>query len=99
MTDVTKLEMELMNSYNVFKDRGVTTTIPDGHKKIKVHLIYDMKHDGRHRARLVADGHLTDLPVESVYSGVVSLRGLRMFLFISELNALVVWQQMLGVHT
>ncbi len=56
-----------------------------------MHLIYDVKHYGRHHARLVADGHLTDLPTESVYSGVVSLRGLRLLLFIAELNGLTTW--------
>jgi hypothetical protein len=45
-----------------------------------------VKHDGRHKARLAADGHLTDVPVDSVYSGVVSLKGLRMLIFLAELN-------------
>ena len=73
--DATRLELELMDSYNVFDDKGLNATPPEGYKKIRVHFIYDVKYDGRHRARLVADGHLTDLPTESVYSGVVSLRG------------------------
>jgi hypothetical protein len=38
---------------------------------------------------MVADGHLTDIPLESMYSGVVSLRGLRIVTFLSELNGLV----------
>ena len=29
-------------------------------------MIYDVKHDGRHCARFVADGHLTDIPSDSV---------------------------------
>ena len=37
---------------------------------------------------MVADGHLTDVPLDSVYSGVVSLRGLRLVLFLAELNGL-----------
>ena len=37
---------------------------------------------------MVADGHLIDIPVESVYSGVVSLRGLRIVLLLAELNNL-----------
>ena len=32
---------------------------PKGYEKIKVHLIYDIKHDTRHETRYVADGHLT----------------------------------------
>ena len=38
--------------------------------------------------RLVADGYLTAIPAESVYSEVVLLRGLRMCLFISELDGM-----------
>ena len=45
-----------------------------------------MKHDGRHKVRCIADGHLTDIPIDSVYSRVVSLRGLIIMLFLSELN-------------
>ena len=60
-------------------------------KKIRVHLVFDVKHDGCHKARLVADGHLTDEPVEDIYSGVVSLRSLRLTIFLAELNDLELW--------
>ena len=53
--------------------------------------MFDIKHDGRHKARLVADGNLTEVPLSSVYSGVVSLRGIRLVLFLSELNGLESW--------
>jgi hypothetical protein len=69
---------------------------PDGHKKIRAHLVFDVKHDGRHKARYVAGGHLTDVRNESVYSGVVSLRGLRMVAFLSELNGLDLWATDIG---
>src|SRR5687768_17921135 len=94
--DATKLELASMEAYQVFKDQGFKAEPPPGYKVIRVHLIYDVKHDGRHKARLVADGHFTDIPMDSVYSGVVSLRGLRMFLFISELNGLIVWATDVG---
>ena len=61
-----------------------------------MHLVFDVKHDGRHKARLVADGHLTDVPVDSVYSGVVSLRCLRLMLFLGELNLLETWSTDIG---
>jgi hypothetical protein len=54
-------------------------------------MIYDIKHDGRHKARLVADGHLTKTPIELVYSGVVSLRSLGLVMFLAELNHLCLW--------
>ena len=47
------------------------------HQKIRVNLIFVVKFNGRHKARLVADGSLTPDPVENIYSGVVSLRHLR----------------------
>ena len=50
-----------------------------------------MKHDGRRCACLVADGHLTDVPVDSNYSSVVSLRGFRLIAFLAELNGLKLW--------
>ena len=79
-----------------FKDQGKRLDIPKGYKKIRVHLIYDVKHDGRHKARLVADGHLTDIPVDRVYSGVVTLRGLRLLIFLAELYGLHTWATDIG---
>ena len=67
-----------------------------GFKKIRTHLVFDVKHNGRHKARMVADGHLTDIALESVYSGVVSLRGLRLLIFIAELNKLETWATDIG---
>ncbi len=47
-----------------------------------------VKHDLCHKACLVADGHLTDLPKDSVYSGVVSLQSLHLVALFAELNGL-----------
>lgn len=55
-----------------------------------------MKHDGRHKARLVADGHLPDVPLSSVCSGATSLRGIRLVLFLAELNGLESWGTDIG---
>ena len=89
--EATALEMSVMEDYEVFDDCGKDGKPPEGYKKIRVHIVYGVKYDGRHKARLVADGHLTVVPLESVYSGVVSLRGLCIFLFIAELNQLDTW--------
>ena len=85
-----ELEMKQLDVYHMFNDLGLHTKVPDGFKKIEVHLISDVKHDGRHQVRLVADGHITDIPVNSLYSGVVSLQGIKLLLFIAELNELQV---------
>ena len=90
--------MGQMKEYDVFIDKGEFNPgkIPKDFKKIKVHLIFAIKHDGRHKARLVADGHLTDVPLNSVYSGVVSLRGLRMCIFLAELNGMEAYATDIG---
>jgi hypothetical protein len=45
--DATSLEID---HYDCFHDQGKGVNIPKGFKKIRVHLIYDVKHDGRHKA-------------------------------------------------
>ena len=95
--DAMDLEITQIHEYKVFKDTGKAqfhngkAVTPDGFQKIRVHFVYAVKHDGRFKARLVADGHLTKEPVESIYSGVVSLRSLRMVVFLSQLNDLEIW--------
>ena len=83
--DAIKCKMESMLEYKVFKkwDKAIldkskkAMNYPKGYHRIKVHLVFFVKFDGRHNARLVADGHLTPEPIENIYSGVVSLRNLR----------------------
>ena len=69
---------------------------PKYHKNIRAHFVFDVKHDSRHKATLVADGHLTDAPLSSVYSGVVYLRGISLVLFLAELNGLESWGTDIG---
>ena len=65
--DAIKLEIESMLEYNIFKilDKAIldkhkkVMNPPKGYHRIKVHLVFAVKFDGRHKARLVADGHLT----------------------------------------
>ena len=95
--DTMDLELSQIHEYKVLKDTGKAqfhngkAVTPDGFQKIRVHFVYAVKHDGRFKARLVADGHLTKEPVESIFSGVVSLRSLRMVVFLSQLNDLEIW--------
>ena len=95
--DAMDLELTQIHEYKVFKDTGKAqfhngkVVTPDGFQKIRVHFVYAVKHDGRLKARLVADGHLTKEPVESIISGVVSLKSLRMVVFLSQLNDLEIW--------
>ena len=69
---------------------------PPDHQKIRVNLIFAVTHDGRHKARLVPNGSLTPEPAENIYSGVVSLRHLRLVIFLGELNNLELWGADIG---
>ena len=60
--------MDQINEYKVFQDHGKAqidpksrkvSNAPDGYQKIRVHLIFAVKHGGRYKARLVTGGHLT----------------------------------------
>ena len=90
------LELSQLDEYDTFKDLGKGAVAPAGYKRIRCHFVFDVKHDGRHKSRLVAGGHLTDVPLESVYSGVVSLRSLRLVIFLAELNGLTLFQADVG---
>ena len=94
--DSEKLELSQIDSYDTFEDKGVGHDPGIGWKKIRVHMVYAVKHDGRHKSRLVAGGHLTETPIDSVYSSVVSLRGIRILTFLSELNNMETWATDIG---
>ena len=87
--------MEQIDANETFVD-GVYGNYPIGYKRIRVHMVYDVKPDLRRKARLVADGHLTDIPIDSVYSSVVSIKGLKYVLFIGESNNLQSWSTDVG---
>ena len=96
--DAIKLELSQIGDYRCFHDLGHKDKAkrPEGYKQIRVHFVFDCKHDGRRKGRLVADGHLTDTPLESVYSGVVTLRGFRTVMFLAELNGPEFWATDIG---
>jgi len=93
-------EMGQIIDYKTFIDKGKVVWNRDGkgpvgvsneYQRVRVHLIFDVKHDGRFKARLVADGSQLAEPVEGVYLGVVSLKSLRLVIFLAELNQLELW--------
>ena len=50
--------------------------------------MYDVKWDGRRKARLVANGNMVDPSDDDICSGVVSIESLRIDFLISQLNDL-----------
>ena len=83
------LELLQLNQYNNFEvvGRG-RQSLPRGFQLIHCHMVFDVKEDGRRKARFVAGGHMTQPSKDSVYSSVASLRSIRMIAFLAELNGL-----------
>jgi Reverse transcriptase (RNA-dependent DNA polymerase) len=92
-TDANKAELNLLDQFEAFEDCGEYTQekakalFYQGYQFIKLIMVYDVKHDGRYRARLVAAGNVTR-PGCDAYSSVVSLCTLRLALLLGELNQL-----------
>jgi hypothetical protein len=83
--DADSLELIQLDEYRTLKDMGKDVVMSSDYKKIRVHFVFAVKQDGRHKAPLVADRHRTDIPVDRVYFSVVSLHGLRIVSFLAEL--------------
>ena len=66
--------------------------IPPGYQHITCHLIFDVKmgENFRRKARMVAGGHVTDVPHSMTYSSVVSRDSVRIAFTIAALNGLKV---------
>jgi len=74
--DAENAEIFMIDKFSTFEDLGFGGNPGPDYKKIRVQMVCAVKHDGQHKARLVAGGHLTETPIDSVYSSVVSLRGI-----------------------
>jgi hypothetical protein len=86
--DAMQEEISSLLDYSTFEDKGRIKYLT-GYKNILVHFVFDVKHDLRHKARLVAGGHLTDPNTTyNTYSSVVSLCSMRISIAAAELNEL-----------
>jgi len=91
-----EVELPQIDECNTFIDKGEGGNPGSGCKKIRVHMVCAVNHDGRHKARLAAGGHLTETPMDLVCSSVVSMRGIRILTFIAEFNEMEVWTADVG---
>ena len=78
--EATDLELEQIKEYQVFKDFGRAKAAYDK-KHITNAPVFDVKHCEKFKARLLAGGHFTKEPMETVYSGM----------FFAEPNNLELW--------
>ena len=67
-----QVKIDQQHQCDVYKEMG-SVQAPKDHKNIRTHFFFDVKHNGRCNARLVADGYLTNVPPSSFYSGIGQL--------------------------
>ncbi len=92
-SEAIETEKDQLLDYNTFKDMGFNTKPSEDYLKISLQWVFAVKHDGRRKARCIAQGNRTPEAKDSSYSGVVSLRSLRIVMMLGEHNGL---QQMAG---
>ena len=80
---------EMRNVQIAFDIREKGASPPVGHQFIKCHMIFDVKmEDFRRKARMVAGGHMTDVPPTITYESVVSCETVRITLTMVALHDL-----------
>ena len=86
--DAIKRELGQIIDYRVFRSLGKNATKPEGYQEIPIRIVFDVKQSLQRKARMVARGDKTNPPRDAVYSGVASMRSLRIVCFLAELNGL-----------
>ena len=71
-----QVELKQIHDYQTFINKGKGYKPTSNFMRINLHFVYAVNYNGRHKARLVVGGHLTAIPNDSIYSGVVSLKGI-----------------------
>jgi hypothetical protein len=79
--EAIKTELKQLPDYQTFIVLDSGEDIPTGYQKIPYHMVFDVKYDLRHKARLVAGYDWTVNDKEDIYSGVVRMDTVRIGLF------------------
>ena len=83
------IKKEMKNVQVAFKTLEDGEKIPVGYQEIKCHMVFDVKmEDFRRKARFVAGGHMTEVPMAATYSSVVSRDSVRIAFTMAALNDL-----------
>jgi hypothetical protein len=83
--EAIKTELKQLTDYQTFIVLDSGEDIPTGYQKIPYHMVFDVKYDLRHKARLVAGGNWTVNEKEYINSGVVRMDTVRIGFFLGEL--------------
>ena len=82
------INKEMANVRIAFKIVEPNDTVPIRYTKVPLRMIFDLKLDFTHKARLVTGGHMTNTPTELTYSSVVSRDSIHICFLIATLNNL-----------
>ena len=85
--DAMKKEIEQLQEFESFIPIEADFDLT-GYTFVPMLMCFDVKFDGRHKARYVANGSHTADPGDDIYSGVVGIDAVRIALFLGELNGL-----------
>jgi hypothetical protein len=83
--EAIKTELKQLTDYQTFIVLDSGEDIPTGYQKIPYHMVFDVKYDLRHKARLVAGGNWTVNDKEDICPGVVRMDTVRIGFFLGEL--------------
>ena len=82
------IQKEMNNVIVAFKFLEDGETPPPGYQKMDCHLVFDVKMDAMftYKSRMVAGGHVTDVPATLTYASVVSRESVRIALTMAALH-------------
>lgn len=81
-------ERKRIAEYDTFHALGGLGDVPPGYTKIPYHFVFDVKFDGRRKARLVAGGNKVEPPKDDTYSGVIGMEAIRTLFLLAAMNDL-----------
>jgi hypothetical protein len=86
--EAIQTELKQLTDYCTFIVLDSGEAVSNGYQKIPYHIVFDVKYDLRHKARLVAGGNWTVNDKEDIYSGVVRVDTVRIGFVSGELYGL-----------
>jgi Reverse transcriptase (RNA-dependent DNA polymerase) len=81
-------QLKQLTDYHTFILLDSGEDVPNVYQKIPNHVVFGVKYDLRHKARLVAGGNWTEIEKEDISSGVVRMDTVRVGIFLWELYGL-----------
>jgi hypothetical protein len=86
--EAIETELKQLTDYDNFIALASVEDIPMEYQKIQYHIVFDVKYDLRHKARLVAGSKWTVNDKEDIYSGAAQMDTIGIDFFLGELYKL-----------